>query len=159
MRSWLGSSRTRMSSPVFLDANIPIYAAGRTHPLKEPAARLVALVADHPDAFVTDVEVVQELLHRYLALRLWDAGRAVVEQFLALMEGHIEPLVVSDVQQAVELANRHTDISARDLVHAAVMQRLGLARIVTADADFGRIEGIELLDLARLDSWVSSIAP
>lgn len=66
---------------------------------------------------------------------------------------------MSDVQQAVELANRHPDISARDLVHAAVMRRLGIARIVTPDADFGRIEGIERLDLARLDWWVSSIAP
>lgn len=55
-----------MSPPVFLDASIPIYAAGRAHPLKDPAVRLVAFVADHPDAFVTDVEVLQELLHRYL---------------------------------------------------------------------------------------------
>ena len=67
-----------MSPPVFLDANVPIYAAGREHPLKAPCVRVLELAAERPYDFVTDAEVLQELLHRYLAQRLWPAGRAVV---------------------------------------------------------------------------------
>lgn len=146
-----------MSPPVFLDTNIPIYAAGRPHPLKEPATRILMLVAEHPGDFITNVEVVQELLHRYLRLGLWEAGRIVVEQFMVLMEGRIEPVLVEDATRMLQTANRHRDVGARDLLHAAVMQRLRSTRIVTADADFARIDGLERLDPATLDSWIGSI--
>jgi predicted nucleic acid-binding protein len=146
-----------MSPPVFLDANIPIYAAGRPHPLKDSATRIVLMAAEHPEAFVTDVEVVQEMLHRYLALRLWDGGRAAVEQFMALMDGRIESVTEADLNEVVHLADRHRDVAARDLLHAAVMSRLGVTQIVSADADFDRIEGIERLDPAAFDAWRASI--
>jgi len=146
-----------MSPPVFVDANIPIYAAGRPHPLKEPAARILALAADAPEAFVTDVEVVQELMHRYLALRVWDAGRLVVAQFLVLMDGRIEPVLVEDISEAARLADGRTEVPARDLLHASVMMRIGAHRIVTADTDFDRFPDFERLSPATVDSWVASI--
>jgi len=31
----------RLTEPVLLDSNIPMYAAGREHPLREPARRIV----------------------------------------------------------------------------------------------------------------------
>ncbi len=40
-----------MSPAAFLDANVPIYAAGRPHSLKEPCARILLLVAERPQAF------------------------------------------------------------------------------------------------------------
>ena len=52
------------------------------------------------------------------------------------------------VSLAAELADRHPGISARDLVHVAVMQRLGINRIISADTDFDRLEGIDRLDPA-----------
>lgn len=146
-----------MHPPAFLDANIPIYAAGRPHPLKAPAARILALVAEHPEAFITDVEVVQELIHRYTALRLWDAGRELVAQFLMLMEGRIEAVLVSDLRQAAELADAHRDVAARDLLHAAVMRRVGAALVVTSDKDFDRVEGVTRLPPAAVDEWSRSI--
>jgi predicted nucleic acid-binding protein len=146
-----------MSPPVFLDTNIPIYAAGRPHPLKEPCARILALVAEHPDEFVTNVEVVQELLHHYMRAGLWDAGRVVVEQFMVLMEDRIEPVLVEDAATAVHIADEHRDVSARDLFHAAVMRRTGAVRITTADRDFERVAGIERLDPGAVESWGNSI--
>lgn len=146
-----------MHPRAFLDANIPIYAAGRPHPLKAPAVRVLTLAAEHPEAFITDVEVVQELLHRYTALRLWDPGREVVAHFLALMEGRIEAVVVGDVREAVELADEHRDVAARDLVHAAVMLRVGADYIVTADRDFDRIRGVTRLLPAAVDEWSGSL--
>ena len=48
-------------------------------------------------------------------------------------------------------------VSARDLVHAAVMQRLGVSRIISADTDFDRLEGIDRLDPIRIEEWEDSI--
>lgn len=143
----------RVRPLAFLDTNIPIYAAGRPHPLKAPAVRVLTLVAEYPEAFITDVEVVQELLHRYTALRLWDAGRAVVAQFLVLMEGRVEAVLVDDVRRAAELADEHRDVAARDLLHAAVMRRLGADAIVSTEKDFDRIRDVTRLPPAAVDEW------
>lgn len=37
-----------MSPAVFIDANVPIYAGGRNHPSKEPSARVLLMVVEHP---------------------------------------------------------------------------------------------------------------
>jgi predicted nucleic acid-binding protein len=73
-----------MPSPIFLDANVPVYAAGRPHALKEPCLQVLALAAERPQAFLTDAEVLQELLHRYLALHLWPQGKEVFDRFAML---------------------------------------------------------------------------
>ena len=51
---------------VFIDANVPIYPADRDHPYKDPCARILRMLADDPQFFVTDSEVLQEMMHRYL---------------------------------------------------------------------------------------------
>ena len=60
-----------MSPPAFIDANVPIYAAGREHENREPCVRDLMMAAEHPQSFVTDVEVLQELLHCYVATGRW----------------------------------------------------------------------------------------
>jgi len=138
----------------FLDANIAIYAAGRPHPLKEPCARIVTLVARHPGAFVTDAEVLQELLHRFLALRMWpDPGRHAFTHFADTLRDRVEPMLAGDVEAAAQIANRHPQLAARDLVHLAVMERLGIAMIVSADKDFDSVPEVERLDPAEVDAW------
>ena len=112
-----------MPPPIFLDTNVPIYAAGRPHALKDPCAEILMLAARQPDRFVTDAEVLQELLHRYRALRLWLDGREVFSRFAALMRERVEPVLASDVEQAAVLADQHSRLSASDLLHLAVMAR------------------------------------
>lgn len=143
-----------MTSATFLDTNVPIYAAGRPHALKEPCAEVLALVARYPTAFVTDAEVLQELLHRYLALRLWQShGRQVFRYFADLMRERVQTVQAVDVEQAAILADEHSELSARDLLHVAVMTRLGLRRIVSADVAFQRVPDIERLDPADVGKW------
>ena len=142
-----------MIQALFIDANVPIYVAGRPHPLKEPCGRILLLAEQHPDAFVTDAEVLQELLHRYLAIRLVPQGQTVLNGFAALMEGRVEPIHAADVVAAGVLAQSQGGLSARDLVHAAVMHRLGVERIVTVDTGFDRLPGIQHLDPAHFDAW------
>ena len=96
-------------------------------------------------------------MHRYLSSGRWTLGREVVRAFAEVLRGRIEPVHSEDIILASELADRHPEISARDLVHAAVMQRLGVDRIISADADFDRLEGIIKLDPIRIGEWGSSI--
>ena len=142
-----------MSSPVFVDVNVPIYATGRAHAYKAPCQEVLRLIAARPAAFVTDAEVLQELLHRYLSLGLWGAGRAVLEDFAAAMHGRVEPVHVEDVVEAGQLASSLPGAAARDLVHLAVMRRLGVTRIASADQDFDRVPGVQRLDPAAVDVW------
>jgi predicted nucleic acid-binding protein len=102
--------------------------------------------------------VLQELLHLYLARHAWNDGRTVVADFLVLMQGRLEPVLPGDLEEATRLADDHRDIASRDLVHAALMRRLGATRIISADADFDRIAGIERLDPAQLAAWRATIA-
>ena len=146
-----------MNPAVFIDANVPIYAAGRVHPYKEPCARILRVLADSPQSFVTNSEVLQEIMHRYLASGRWTLGREVVRAFAEAMRGRVEPVHGEDVILATELADRHPGVSARDLVHAAVMQRLGVSLVISADTDFARLEGIERLDPAHIEEWEDSI--
>jgi uncharacterized protein len=144
---------TRTPPLIHIDANVPIYAAGREHPLKAPCQELVRLAAAAPQAFTTDAEVLQELLHYYLAAGNWAQGQAVFRAFATLTAGRIAPVLDTDVARAATLADAYPRLSARDLLHVAVMQRLGATHIASADRDFDAVSGIRRLDPARLAAW------
>src|SRR6266516_5662707 len=114
-----------MTLPIFIDTNIVIYAVGGPHPFKEPCRQILILAAQHPPAFVTDAEVLQELLHRYLRLQAWQHGRQVVRYFAELMRGRVESVTIRDIEEATSLADRYSGNGGRDLIHAAVMMRMG----------------------------------
>ena len=146
-----------MPPATFIDANVPIYAAGREHPYREPCVRVLAAVSNNPEAFVTDAEVFQEIMHHYLRTERWEPGQVVVESFAAMMHGKVSPVTIDDVLAAGQLATTHHSLSSRDLLHLAVMHRLGVTRIVTADADFDRVPGIIRLDPAAAGAWESAL--
>ena len=146
-----------MSPAAFIDANIFIYAAGREHPQKEPCVRVLAMATECPLPFVTNSEVIQELLHLYMAQGRWALGRGAVHSFAQLMHGRIEPVYAEDVLLAARLADNHQGISTRDLVHAAVMQRMGIDRVISVDTDFDRLPNVTRLDPARLEEWADSV--
>ena len=142
-----------MTSVAFVDANIPIYAAGREHQYKEPCARIIRVIADNPTRFITDAEVLQELMHHYMRTNRWTIGREIFRRFETLLQGRIEPTYPEDVSQAARLTDQGNQSRSRDLVHASVMRRCGTSLCISADTDFDRIPGIRRLDPMRLDSW------
>ncbi len=146
-----------MSPPTFIDANVPMYAAGGAHRYRAPAREVLGLAALHPRSFMTSVEVLQELLHRYLSPEQWAAGREVLEGFATLMRSRVEPVFAQDVEAAIALAEEHQRINSRDLVHVAVMRRLGLEWIVSADRHFDEIPGVTRLDPGEIDEWRDSV--
>jgi predicted nucleic acid-binding protein len=119
-----------------------MYLVGSDHPNKESARRLLERAVVDNEALGTDVEVLQELLHRYLAIGrrdaigpAWDAIAGVVDV--------IHPIELDDVARARQLVEATSRLSARDAVHIAVMQRRGITRILTFDTGFDGIVGIE----------------
>lgn len=147
-----------MTPLIHIDANVPVYVWGKEHELKAPATRVLALAVTRPASFFTDAEVMQELLHRFKAIGRLSEVRGEFSSLLELMDGRIEPMTSDDVKAAAELALRHVRLSARDLIHIAIMQRVGSQHIVTADRAFDNIDGIARLDPARIDEWESLVA-
>lgn len=137
-----------MIGPVLLDVNVPMYAAGREHPLRAPAQRVILAVASGELEAVTDVEVLQEILYRYLRSGERQQGLAVFDHFQQLMADRILPVTAEDLRRVRSLAVSHPSLSPRDLVHLAVMQGNGLGTIITADRHFDGIDGIRRLDPA-----------
>ena len=115
------------------------------------------MVTADRSAFFTDSEALQEIIYYYVAARRWPEGRVALNRFAQTMQGRIEPVYADDVILAAQMVERYPGIDARDLIHTAVMRRLGITRIISADTDFDRIDDVERLDPARLDEWESSI--
>lgn len=141
------------SRAAFIDANVPMYASGADHPLKEPCMRVMDTVASRPEMFLTDAEVLQEIVHRYLSAMRWRFGRDVLSRFMRAMEGRIEPVYAEDILEAARLADDYPGVSSRDLVHTATAWRIGVSRIVSTDAHFDVLPGVERLAPERVGEW------
>lgn len=130
-----------------LDVNVPMYAAGRPHPYREPCAWVMAEVAEARLAVAIDTETIQEILYRYGELQQWETGEMLATSLLDLVPT-VYPVSQEDARLAVDLFRRYAPqgIKARDLIHAAVMANQGLTRIISTDRHFDQIAGIVRLD-------------
>ena len=90
------------------------------------------------------MEVLQEILHRYRAVqRVWD-GFIVFESF-ATTVSLFHPVALEDLWKCRAMLARHEAVQPRDAIHAAVMLRTGVRRIVSYDRHFDEIPSIDLL--------------
>jgi uncharacterized protein len=131
---------------VFIDSNIPMYVAGRDHPLRAPARRLLEHVQAGELEACTSTEVLQEILYRYAALKRLDLARDVYNLFAAVCPV-IFPVTLADTDRARDLVIAGAGISVRDAVHAAVMINNGVHEIATFDTGFDAVEGVTRLRL------------
>jgi len=127
---------------IFVDSNIPMYVAGRDHPLRAPARRLLDRARRGEVDICTSTEVLQEILYRYAALRRLDLAAEVYDLFVQLCPV-VFPVTLADTDRARRLLVEAKDVSVRDVVHAAVMLNNGVSRIATFDEGFDRIKGVE----------------
>lgn len=135
------------SAAVFVDVNIPMYAAGQDHPYKPACVWVMTEIAAQRLEAVIDTEIVQEALHRFGALRRWETGEKMANTLCALFP-LIHPVTREEAQRAVALFAEFAPCGprARDLVHVAVMRQHGISRIISTDRHFDLIP-----DLTRLD--------
>lgn len=131
---------------VFVDSNIPMYVAGRDHPLRAPALRFLERVRAGDVEACSSTEVLQELLYRYAGLKRIDLARDVYNLFVALCPV-ILPVTIADTDRARDLVIGGSGVSVRDAVHAAVMLNNDVSRIATFDTGFDAVAGIERLRL------------
>ena len=127
---------------IFLDSNIPMYLVGAPHPNKDAARRLLEQVIAQGSRLVTDAEVLQEILHRYHAIQRPDAIQPAFDLLRGVTD-EIFPIEPADVERAKNLLLGLPGLSARDAVHAAVMRRRGVGRILSFDSGFDRVAGLE----------------
>lgn len=133
----------------FLDANVPMYAIGRPHPYRGPCIQLLKRIETGRIHVVTSVEVLQELLHRYISLDAPDVASTVFTSTKKLCD-EILPVQEGDLDRAHELLRDQPGIAVRDAVHAATMLNRGLSLILSTDRHFDDISGIERIDPIEL---------
>jgi predicted nucleic acid-binding protein len=131
---------------VFIDSNLPMYVAGREHPLREPSRRFLQSVARGELDACTSTEVLQEILYRYSALKRLDLARQVYDLFVQVCP-MVLPVTLADTDRARDLLVALPESGARDAIHAAVMLNNDVTRIATFDEGFDGIDGITRIAL------------
>jgi hypothetical protein len=134
---------------VFVDSNVPMYVAGREHPLRGPARRFMACVRSGEVEAVTSTEVLQEILYRYVGLGRPDLAHEVYDLFVELCTA-VLPVTLADTDHARDLLRTVAGVSVRDAVHAGVALNHEIPRIASFDTGFDDIGGIERLRLDGL---------
>ena len=126
---------------IFIDSNIPMYLVGAAHPHKLDAKQMLEAAIAAGERLVTSAEVLQEILHRYVAIDRRDAIQPAFDALLGVVD-EVMAIESADVARARDFVLGMSSLSARDALHAAIMARQEIDRIMTFDAAFDRIPGI-----------------
>ncbi len=129
---------------ILVDSNIPMYLVGAAHPHKSDAQRSLEKLVSDRQRLVTDAEVLQEILHRYVAIDRRDAIQPAFDALLGIVD-QVLPVDRAVVERAKQIVLGHRRLSARDAVHLAVMEHHGIERILTFDSGFDGFPGITRL--------------
>ena len=129
---------------IFIDSNIPMYLIGASHPHKADAQGLLKKYIENNERLVSDVEVLQEILHRYVAIQRRDAIQPAFDALLGIVD-EVFPITTEDVTRAKEIVLEETRLSARDALHLAVMEHHHIEQIMSFDTGFDGIATIARL--------------
>jgi hypothetical protein len=129
---------------ILVDSNIPMYLVGAPHRHKSDAQRALEKLVSERQRLVTDAEVMQEILHRYVAIDRRDAITPAFNALLGIVD-KVLPIEVSTVKRAKEIVLGYRQLSARDATHLAVMEEHGIENILSFDLGFDGFPGIARL--------------
>ena len=127
-----------------LDSNVPMYLIGAAHPHKADAQRLLEKLVSARERLVSDAEVFQEILHRYVAIDRRDAIQPAFDVLTKVVD-EVLPIDAAAVERAKHIVMGSRRLSARDALHIAVMEEHGIERIFSFDAGFDGFPGITRL--------------
>ena len=129
---------------IFVDSNVPMCLVGAPHPHKSDSQRILERLIVDRQRLVTDTEVMQEILHRYVAIDRRDAIQPAFDALLGVVDQvlSIDQLIA---ERAKGIVLEHRRVSARDAIHLAVMERYGIEQILTFDSGFDGFVGITRL--------------
>lgn len=126
---------------ILVDSNIPMYLVGESPFHKHAVQRLLEGLLGARQRLVSDAEVLQEILHRYVSINRREAIQPAYEALLRIVD---DVLAVDRpaAERAKEIVFVHRGLSARDALHVAIMEQHGIERILSFDAGFDGIPGI-----------------
>ncbi len=129
---------------ILVDSNVPMYLIGAPHPHKTDSQRLLERCIAGDQRLVTDAEVFQEILHRYVSIRRRDAIQPAFDALLAIVDETF-PITEADVRRARDIVLGSPEMSSRDALHLAIMQAHGVDTILSFDRGFDGFPGITRL--------------
>lgn len=128
---------------IFVDSNVPMYLVGAPHPHKVDAQRLLERAIVDRERLVTNAQVLQEILHRYVAIDRRDAIQPSFDVLLGAVD-EVFPVELVDVERAKTILFS-VRVSARDAIHLATMERRRVSRILSFDTGFDLYTGVTRL--------------
>lgn len=129
---------------ILVDSNIPMYLVGAPHPHKSDTLRLLEKLVSDRQRLVTDAEVFQEILHRYVAIDRRDAIQPAYDALHGIVD-QVFDIDRAIVERAKGIVLGYRELSARDAVHLAVMRQHGIDSIMTFDSGFDMFPDITRL--------------
>lgn len=135
---------------IVLDTTVLLYAVGGTHPLRDPALRLVDAIQSGAVAATTTVEVVQEFAHVFGRRRSRTEATAIARSWATLLSPLLSP-TRDDLDRGLSLFEVHPSLGAFDAVLAGTAIERGADALVSADRAFGEIPDLGSVDLAGPD--------
>jgi len=127
---------------IFIDSNIPMYLVGAEHPNKAATERKLDRLIRQHERLVTDVEVQQEILHRYTAIERRDAIQPAFDALNGIVD-QVFPIEARDVERAKAIVLERTGLSARDAIHVAIMERYAIDNIFTFERGFDDVPTVQ----------------
>lgn len=129
---------------IFIDSNVPMYLVGSSHPNKDRAVTVLTQLARDGERLITDVEVYQEILHRFTAIRRPDAIDPAFRSLDAIAD-EVLTFGMREIRAARAIIASVDGLSARDALHVAIMRKAGADRILSFDSGFDACPGINRL--------------
>lgn len=129
---------------ILVDSNVPMYLVGAEHRHKADSQRILDTLIAGEERLVTDVEVLQEILHRYTAIARADAIQPAFDAVLDIVDD-VFPVGLVEAETAKRIVLGGYGLSARDAIHVAVMRANDVTRILSFDVALDRYPGIERL--------------
>jgi predicted nucleic acid-binding protein len=121
-----------------------MYLVGASHPHKSDTLRLLERVVNDRQRLVTDAEVLQEILHRYVAINRRDAIQPAFDALLGIVD-QVLAIDQKILERAKGIVLGYRQLSARDAIHLAVMEHHGIETILTFDFGFDGFPGVTRL--------------
>lgn len=131
-------------SRALIDANVFLYALGAEHRYREPCRELVTRLARAELAGELSVEILQEVVH--VRRRRGDHQAPERAREIVAWDLPVHRFEIDDLEVALRLLDHHPELPTRDAVHAATARNRGIELIVSTDADFDRVPGLERID-------------
>lgn len=121
-----------------------MYLVGASHPHKADARRWLEELVCNQERLVTDAEVLQEILHRYVSIEQPDAIQPALDALLGVVD-EVFSVDRTAVERARGIVLGRRGLSARDAIHIATMQTHGVKKILSFDRGLDDFPGITRL--------------